>query len=68
LGELGCDWSWLVGDKILKGTEGDILSEEAGEDSTITLLDLSELGGDWSWLISDKVLQSSKGNILTEKR
>jgi hypothetical protein len=65
LGKLQCDWSWLISDKVLQSTSGDVLSKEAGEVIAITLL--GKLGSDWSWLVSNEVLESTKGNILTKK-
>jgi len=65
LGEFHGNWSWLISDEVLKGTEGNILTEERRHDGGVRLL--GELHGNWGWLVSDEVLEGTEGNVLTEE-
>jgi len=65
LGKLGGDWAWLVGDKVLEVTSGDVGTIESEDIISITLL--SQLGCDWAWLIGDKVFEMTSGDIGSVK-
>jgi len=65
LGESDSDGRWLVGDKVLKVSSGDVLTSESKHTIFITLL--SKLNGDWRWLVSNEVLQSTSGYVLVEE-
>jgi len=54
LSELGGNGCWLVSNKVLESSSGDVGIEEGTEVIGITLL--SKFDSDWSWLVSDKVL------------
>jgi len=65
LGELQGNWGWLVSDKCLHGSLGDVVIHE-GENSIRVLLGhlLGEFQGNWGWLISDKCLHGSLGDVV----
>ena len=65
LTELDSDRSWLISDKILEHSSGDVVLHQ-GEGSTLLVsgLTLGELDGDWGWLIGDEVLEHGGGNVV----
>jgi len=69
LSKFECDWGWLVSNKGLHGTLGDVVIHK-GENSirVLLLLLLGELEGDWRWLIGDEGLHGSFGNVVIHER
>jgi len=61
LGETNGDWGWLISDKVLKVTSGDIGIHKFEEAIGIRLLGKTD--SDWRWLIGDEVLKVSSGNV-----
>jgi hypothetical protein len=49
--ESNSDWSWLVGDKVLKVSSSDVGIEESR--NVVGIRFLSKSDGDWCWLVSD---------------
>ena len=59
------DWSWLVGDKVLEVTSGDVGVEEGADVVGVGFLGKSN--SDWCWLVGDEVLKVTSGNIAVEE-
>jgi uncharacterized protein YjbJ (UPF0337 family) len=53
LGKLKSDWGWLVSNKILEGSNRNVVIEKW----SVALL--GKLKSDWGWLVGDEVLKCS---------
>ena len=65
MGESNGDWGWLVSDKVLEVSSGDVSVHKLEEAIGIRLL--GESNGDWGWLVGDKVLEVSSGDVGVHK-
>jgi len=65
LGQCNGDWGWLVDNKVLQVSSGDIFTSEGKHTIFVGLLGKSD--SNWRWLINDKVFQVSSGDVLTSE-
>jgi len=59
--KLESNWCWMVGDEILKSSNGHVVVKKS------EIIFLSELQSNWSWMVGNKILESSDRYIIIKK-